>query len=415
MFITRIELLPEDETTDEHDAAKRAEALQIETDKSPGGEGLFGGAFKNTLGPGTRLLAGIVPIHDVEDGVDRCPICAWELEEGECNHCGFNEDEDDDFSDDEDEPRSLASIVNIDSDLDEDIDEEDHDLDIEIQYDSEYDHQIDRPRHRNHHTARQGRPIPTVSGHNHDEYDDDESSVMSDPDPRPLFRRFRTAHAFEEEESSVMSEASEQPLHQSAGAQPHEFSIVVDSGDDSTTETAIRDESSDDDDESISISEGDGLESDSDDESDIPAHISHRSHFQTSRDETPTAGEPRSPGSFYADAMAAGATGYGFSPLRDSSPATSDHTSLASPTPETDEPGEEARGQATHIESGVRTRGVMARRPARVVLSSDDESDGNTPTPPRPADDRRAHLQAQRARRGGAGNARTAQRHYRGR
>jgi hypothetical protein len=33
MFISRLELLPEDEMTNEHDAAKRAEALQIEPTK----------------------------------------------------------------------------------------------------------------------------------------------------------------------------------------------------------------------------------------------------------------------------------------------------------------------------------------------------------------------------------------------
>ncbi|KAB2578404.1 hypothetical protein DBV05_g3071 [Lasiodiplodia theobromae] len=27
-------------------------------------------------------------IHDGEDGVDRCPVCAWELEDGECAQCG---------------------------------------------------------------------------------------------------------------------------------------------------------------------------------------------------------------------------------------------------------------------------------------------------------------------------------------
>ncbi|ODH33998.1 hypothetical protein ACO22_03221 [Paracoccidioides brasiliensis] len=85
MFISRAELLENNETTAEHLSNKRAETEKIEIDKhnpDPSTGGLFQGCFK---------CAGrfIQPINDVMDGVTRCPRCAWELEEGGCLHCGF--------------------------------------------------------------------------------------------------------------------------------------------------------------------------------------------------------------------------------------------------------------------------------------------------------------------------------------
>lgn len=120
MFISRVELLPEDETTAEHDMAKREEAQLIETDRTTrtdGEPGLFKGAFCRT-----RLqIQG--PIHDDEDGVLRCPRCAWEMEDGECGHCGYTEN---DFSDEEDhegdsiDSQSVVSISSstIEADID---------------------------------------------------------------------------------------------------------------------------------------------------------------------------------------------------------------------------------------------------------------------------------------------------------
>lgn len=97
MFISRVELLPEDETTAQHDEAKRIEAQLIESDRATranGEPGLFKGVFSRT-----RLGFGGV-IRDEEDGVDRCPICAWEMEDGECGHCGYL-DHDEAWSDEE--------------------------------------------------------------------------------------------------------------------------------------------------------------------------------------------------------------------------------------------------------------------------------------------------------------------------
>ena len=78
----------------------------METDKSnkhPREGGLFQGCF-NRIPPPSQ------PIHDTEDGVERCPRCAWELEEAECGHCGYGEGDSlfeysdidmDDFDDDD--------------------------------------------------------------------------------------------------------------------------------------------------------------------------------------------------------------------------------------------------------------------------------------------------------------------------
>lgn len=98
MFISRVELLPEDETTAEHDEAMRIEAQLIESDRmtsTDGEPGLFKGAFCQS---GNRYAG---PIRDEEDGVLRCPRCAWEMEDGECGQCGY-EDGEGDFSDEED-------------------------------------------------------------------------------------------------------------------------------------------------------------------------------------------------------------------------------------------------------------------------------------------------------------------------
>jgi hypothetical protein len=86
MFLTHTELLPEDETIEEHRKGKDDEATTLAADRA--GQGLFKGLFqrRGIAIPGFPHLG---PIVDAEDGVERCPECAWELEDGECNHCGW--------------------------------------------------------------------------------------------------------------------------------------------------------------------------------------------------------------------------------------------------------------------------------------------------------------------------------------
>lgn len=83
MFIGRAELLSEDETVQEYTKGREEAATELTTDRE--GPGLFQGVFNRRL-PGH--LHG--PIRDIEDNVDRCPICSWELEDGICAGCGLD-------------------------------------------------------------------------------------------------------------------------------------------------------------------------------------------------------------------------------------------------------------------------------------------------------------------------------------
>ncbi|GAB7355206.1 hypothetical protein MBLNU459_g5760t1 [Dothideomycetes sp. NU459] len=120
VFIGRTELLPDGETLEQHAQWKKEEADIVNRDKHdthPSTGGLFKGCFTGHL----RLQ----PIHDPLDGVDRCPQCNWEVEDGMCAHCGFHFDDDDsqeDYSD------------SITDDDDDDVDDdEDEELDAELE------------------------------------------------------------------------------------------------------------------------------------------------------------------------------------------------------------------------------------------------------------------------------------------
>lgn len=111
MFIGRIELLPEDETIEEHQQAKEEEAGLLAADRA--GPGLFKGVFLRRPHPIIRLGHGVL---DQEDNVIRCPECHWELQDGECLQCGFHEfeasgDSDSDSEDDESDMLSLRTIA----------------------------------------------------------------------------------------------------------------------------------------------------------------------------------------------------------------------------------------------------------------------------------------------------------------
>ena len=93
IFANRAELMPMGETTDEHQKWQQEEAALVEKDRSDTGPagGLFRGCFKRRI-IGPRYPMGYMPrqpIRDAEDGVDRCPRCTWELEDGLCQSCGY--------------------------------------------------------------------------------------------------------------------------------------------------------------------------------------------------------------------------------------------------------------------------------------------------------------------------------------
>ena len=83
VFISRAELLPAGESTDDHRKSQEEEAAVVDNHKSsndPKIGGLFRGTFKHKRTPGSF-------IYDSEDEVERCPMCTWELEDGFCNAC----------------------------------------------------------------------------------------------------------------------------------------------------------------------------------------------------------------------------------------------------------------------------------------------------------------------------------------
>ncbi|KAH9860785.1 hypothetical protein J1614_012118 [Plenodomus biglobosus] len=94
IFIARAELLPPGETIEEHKKWQKdeAEAVQLDKDNIDARDGgLFKGCFKphphHGRGPSLQV------VRDQEDGVDRCPVCTWELEDGGCTQCGLIFDE----------------------------------------------------------------------------------------------------------------------------------------------------------------------------------------------------------------------------------------------------------------------------------------------------------------------------------
>ena len=103
IFANRPELMPAGETTEEHRQWREEEALLVEKDRcTPGPNGgLFRGCFK--IGSWLdRRRPYTQPIRDVEDGVDRCPRCTWELEDGLCQSCGYPSGDEADRSTDSD-------------------------------------------------------------------------------------------------------------------------------------------------------------------------------------------------------------------------------------------------------------------------------------------------------------------------
>ena len=139
VFIGRAELLPPGETVEQHTTWQKEEADAVQQDKEnqdPRTGGLFKGCFK----PRPQRAPSMHPIRDQEDGVDRCPMCSWELEDGECTQCGL-------FMDDNGELTWGDSFTGF-SDMDEmserDMSGEDLDAEMELEdgFDG-YDEQMD--------------------------------------------------------------------------------------------------------------------------------------------------------------------------------------------------------------------------------------------------------------------------------
>lgn len=162
------ELLPDTETVADHKCSEMEEAAAVETDRANKDEkrgGLFKGVFKST----TRGDMGdMALLMDSEDGVMRCPRCAWEWEDegGVCGRCdyhlygGSDEEEDEDFHDDDDD----------DSDEEDEVDADDLDhpyADHQYGMDDQFEFGFDR----------------MLQGHHH--WDEDHPIVIHDGTPPP--------------------------------------------------------------------------------------------------------------------------------------------------------------------------------------------------------------------------------------
>lgn len=127
VFIARPELLPPGETIDEHKKWQKDEADAVQQDKDNKDArtgGLFKGCFRaHPLQRGPSLQI----IRDQEDGVDRCPICTHELEDGGCTQCGLVFDETGEVS--------WGDSFTGFSDMDEMSEQDTEDLDAEMDMD----------------------------------------------------------------------------------------------------------------------------------------------------------------------------------------------------------------------------------------------------------------------------------------
>lgn len=86
IFVGRQDNLPLGDTLEQHTKWRMEEAqavYQDRTNKHPSTGGLFKGCF-SAVEPRHPLRS----IQDTLDGVERCPVCAWEIEDDECYHCG---------------------------------------------------------------------------------------------------------------------------------------------------------------------------------------------------------------------------------------------------------------------------------------------------------------------------------------
>jgi hypothetical protein len=130
-LIKRVELLPLGETLEQHTKWQKEHADIIQQDRNNTEQrkgGLWRGFFRR-VGPRIPRPA----LRDVEDGVDRCPYCQWELEDGMCQRCGLPFDENGtgtwDFSDidglSERSEHGLPSEIGSELDVDVEVDMDD--------------------------------------------------------------------------------------------------------------------------------------------------------------------------------------------------------------------------------------------------------------------------------------------------
>ncbi|KAJ4352690.1 E3 ubiquitin ligase [Ascochyta clinopodiicola] len=127
VFIARADLLPPGETIQEHSKWQQDDANAVQKDRDntdPRTGGLFKGLFN---APAHSLRPSLHIVRDQEDGVDRCPICTWELEDGACTQCGLVFDETGEVSWD----NSFTGFSDMDDMSEQDVDDLDAAMGLE--------------------------------------------------------------------------------------------------------------------------------------------------------------------------------------------------------------------------------------------------------------------------------------------
>ncbi|KAK4615733.1 hypothetical protein CLAFUW4_10026 [Fulvia fulva] len=127
IFVGRSALLPDGETSEEHNQLAKEEADIVAKDRA-NTHVETGGLFKGSFKKGTRR-APVEAIRDHGDNVYRCPECTHEVEDGRCSGCGIRvRTEEDDLAWSSDE----ESVDSDDLELDHELEAEDYDDDTEL-------------------------------------------------------------------------------------------------------------------------------------------------------------------------------------------------------------------------------------------------------------------------------------------
>ncbi|KAL4878515.1 hypothetical protein BJY04DRAFT_110144 [Aspergillus karnatakaensis] len=303
LFTSRPELLDNGETTDQHRAHQLEEAEKLEADKkntNSGQAGLFRGIFNKTR------FHPAQPIVDVDDGVVRCPQCAWEMEETWCGRCGFGHDDDSMSGTDWRSDSEMNSEM-----TDDPYDEEDEEIEdgfghpVGFDWGEWYDEHDGLPlealppgfRHNPAFGMMTGAPVFYGDFDSHDSHDEDENedededddedmdSFIDDGEPSENFasesdRSTIVGHpGYSREELQALFEASPSSGYSTAHSNVYDFTAVPDSGDDEEEteherhnivdiDTSDTSDDSEDEDEDTMDSDDDEVDDDEDDEDD---------------------------------------------------------------------------------------------------------------------------------------------------
>ncbi|USW57804.1 Putative Zinc finger, RING-type [Septoria linicola] len=123
VFVAKSELLPDGETSEEHEKMAREEAEIIAKDKA-NQDTDTGGLFRGRFTKGSRFHP-VPAFRDEGDGVWRCPSCMIEVEDGRCRHCNMRVHVDGETDND-------STLTDSDDEIDGSLQDMDHDHDVDL-------------------------------------------------------------------------------------------------------------------------------------------------------------------------------------------------------------------------------------------------------------------------------------------